>query len=163
MRAFAFSPATAGHCVGLLLAIALGPPGVVGAAVCNVPTVYPTLAAALADATCDPIVVATGTFTENPVVVRSVAIQGAGSASTAIAGWIQVRGAATVAAISSLEIDASAATANVCHASGLDVRGGSRVSGAGVVVVGIPTTTSGCGFFSDGFEGGTLAAWSASR
>lgn len=134
-----------------------------GAATCNVPAVYPTIAAALADATCNPIVVATGTFTESPVITRSVTLQGAGLARTTIAGWVQVRGAGTVAVVSALNIDASAASANLCRASGLDARGGARASGTELYVSGTPTPTAGCGFFSDGFESGSLLAWSASR
>lgn len=134
-----------------------------GAATCNVPAVYPTIAAALADATCNPIVVATGTFTENPVIARSVTLQGEGVARTTIAGWVQVRGAGTVAVVSALTIDATAASANLCRASGLDARGGARASGTELYVSGKPTPTAGCGFFSDGFESGNLTAWSASR
>ncbi|MCZ7650148.1 MAG: hypothetical protein M5U13_02875 [Thermoanaerobaculia bacterium] len=150
-----------GFGVGLALALAPQP---TTAAICNVPSVgYPTLAVALADPTCDPIQVAGGTFTESPAIARDVTIAGAGSGSTTIAGWVSVTGAATDAVLNALRIDATAASAPLCYASGLDVRGGATASGFDLVVVGRPTPTATCAFFADGFESGDLAAWSARR
>ena len=37
---------------------------------------------------------------------------------------------------------------------GLDARGGAQAAGSDLVVVGRPTPTASCGFFSDGFESG---------
>ena len=134
------------------------------AAICTVPSGgYPTLAAALNDSSCDPINVAAGTLTESPAIARDVTIAGAGSGSTTIAGWVSVTGAATDAVLDALRIDATAASATICHASGLDVRGGAKASGLDLVVVGRPTPTSACAFFADGFESGDTAAWSARR
>jgi hypothetical protein len=143
-----------------VLALAAAP---LGAALCNVPSVYPTLAAALADPSCDPIQVAAGTFPGSPAIARDVTITGAGSGSTTIAGWVSVTGAATDAVLDALRIDATAASATLCHASGLDVRGGAKASGVDLVVVGRPTPTSACAFFADGFESGDTTAWSARR
>ena len=133
------------------------------AATCNVPSVYPTIAAALADASCDPIQIAAGTYTGNLSIARDVTVNGAGSASTTIAGWIAVSGAATDAVLNSLRLDATAASASLCYASGLDVSGGARASGLDLIVVGKPTPTAGCGFFADGFESGDTARWSSKR
>lgn len=136
----------------------------VRAALCNVPSVgYPTIATALADATCDPIQIAAGTYATSLAIARDVTLSGAGSASTTIAGSVQVRGAATDAVLNALRIDATTASSALCYASGLDARGGAKASGVDLVVVGRPTPTSACGFFSDGFEGGDLSPWSARR
>ncbi|QQR76027.1 MAG: hypothetical protein IPJ17_10795 [Holophagales bacterium] len=150
--------------VGLQLLLTAAAPAAGPAAICNVPSVgYPTIAAALDDATCDPIQLAAGTIAENVAVSRSVSVVGSGSTATTLAGWLRVRGATTVLAIGSLRIDASAATADLCHASGLDARGGAQAAGSDLVVVGRPTPTASCGFFSDGFESGDLTPWSARR
>ena len=139
-------------------------PAPLAAAVCNVPTgSFPTIAAALANPACDPIQVAAGSFPESPAIARDVTITGAGSGSTTIAGWVSVTGAATDAVLDALRIDATAASATLCHASGLDVRGGAKASGVDLVVVGRPTPTSACAFFADGFESGDTTAWSARR
>ena len=130
-------------------------------AVCTVPSGgYPTIAAALADATCDPIQIAAGSYTTNLSITRDVTLTGAGSASTTIAGWVGVSGAATDAVLNALRIDATTATSSLCYASGLDVRGGAKAGGVDLVVVGRPTPITPCSPFSDGFETGDLSAWS---
>lgn len=149
---------------GVLLAALLPATASLPAAICNVPsTGYPTLAAALADPTCDPIQVASGTLSESPAIARDVTLAGTGSGSTTIAGWVRVTGAATDAVLNALRIDATGATAPLCYASGLDIRGGAKASGLDLVVVGRPTPTAACAFFADGFESGDTAAWSARR
>jgi hypothetical protein len=55
------------------------------AASCAVPSGYATINAALADTSCDPIIVAAGNYDEQLDITRSVTITGAGSASTTIA------------------------------------------------------------------------------
>jgi hypothetical protein len=132
-----------------------------GAAVCNVPSAYPTIAAALADPGCNPIQVAAGSFPESPAVVRAVTIAGAGSASTTIAGWVSVRGAATVLVLDALRIEAAGASAALCSANGLDVRGGAKASGSDLVVAGAPAPIAACRLFADGFETGDTTVWSA--
>lgn len=60
---------------------------------CNVPSgSYATIQAAINEPTCDTIIVAAGTYTENLVIGRSVIINGAGSASTIIDGNNTSRG-----------------------------------------------------------------------
>ncbi|HSQ28054.1 MAG TPA: right-handed parallel beta-helix repeat-containing protein, partial [Anaerolineales bacterium] len=49
------------------------------AATCNVPAVYATIQAAIDDPLCDTIVIQSGTFTENLLIPRNVAIIGAGT------------------------------------------------------------------------------------
>jgi cysteine-rich repeat protein len=56
------------------------------AVVCNVPSDRPTIQAAVNDGTCDPINVAADVYNENIVINRSLALYGAGSASTFING-----------------------------------------------------------------------------
>ncbi|GAB4422390.1 MAG: hypothetical protein Kow0031_00070 [Anaerolineae bacterium] len=60
--------------IGLLLSA-----GTARAVTCNVPAGYATVQAALDDSSCDTIVIAAGTFSENLVIRRSVAIEGAGT------------------------------------------------------------------------------------
>ncbi len=148
----------------LLAALVLAGARLGGAAICHVPSAsYPTITGALADATCDPIQIAAGALTENLEVSRSVSLVGGGSATSTLSGWVWVRGATTELTISGLRVDAAAASTGLCHASGLHVEGGARAAGADLVVVGRPTSTFPCGFFSDGFESGDLTPWSARR
>ncbi len=57
------------------------------AAACTVPSDnYPTIAAAVADSACDPILISAGTYTENLVIERPVTINGAGADSTTVDG-----------------------------------------------------------------------------
>ena len=148
----------------ILSALVLAGARLGGAAICQVPSAsYPTLTAALADATCDPIQIAAGTLAENVEVSRSVSLVGSGSATSTLTGWVWVRGATTELTISGLRVDATAASTGLCHASGLHVEGGAHAAGTDLVVVGRPTSTAPCGFFADGFESGDLTRWSARR
>ena len=71
--------------VGLLLVVLGAVP--VAAAPCLVPSsAYPTIQAAVNDATCNIINVAAGTYNENVVIDRKVMIGGAGEESTIIDG-----------------------------------------------------------------------------
>ena len=49
------------------------------AVTCNVPSGYATIQAAIDDVSCDTIVIAAGTYTENLTISRSVVIEGAGT------------------------------------------------------------------------------------
>ena len=101
------SPTVFSSTLAVVLVLAAQP---AAAALCNVPSVgYPTLAAALADPTCDPIQAAAGTYPGNLAIARDVTITGAGSGSTTIGGWVSVRGAATDLVLHGIRIDASAA------------------------------------------------------
>lgn len=55
-------------------------------AACAVPGAYATIQAAVNDPACDIVNVATGTFTENVVITRTVTIQGAGKLATIVSG-----------------------------------------------------------------------------
>ena len=156
------TPAAHAACLALSGLAALA--SIAEAATCAVPSAsYPTLAAALADPSCDPIQVAAGTYTTNLSIARDVTVNGAGSSSTTLAGWVSVNGATTDAVFNALRVDATAASTTLCGASGLDVRGGAKAGGLDLAVVGRPTSTAGCTLFADGFESGDLAPWSAQR
>jgi hypothetical protein len=130
------------------------------AATCNVPSgSYPTIAAALGDPACDPIQITAGVYTTNLFIARDVTLNGAGSGSTTIAGWVEVSGAATDAVLNALRIDASGANSALCDASDLDVRGGARASGIDLVVA-RPAPATACTLFADGFESGGSTRWS---
>ena len=131
------------------------------AATCNVPSgSYPTIAAALGDPACDPIQIAAGAYPTKLFIARDVTLDGAGSASTTIAGWVEVSGAATDAVINALRIDAAGASSALCDASDLDVRGGASASGSDLVVA-RPAPAGACTLFADGFESGGSTRWSA--
>ena len=63
------------------------------AAACTVPSdSYATIAEAVADPNCDPILISAGTYTENLVIERPVTIHGAGAISTTVDGRRRQRG-----------------------------------------------------------------------
>src|SRR3989442_1751580 len=71
--------------VGLLLVVLGAIP--VAATPCDVPSsAYPTIQAAVDDATCVIINVAAGTYTEHVVINRDVMIRGEGQESTVVDG-----------------------------------------------------------------------------
>jgi hypothetical protein len=71
--------------LGAAIVAALLLPAASGAATCAVPGDHATIAAAIADNSCDPINVAAGTYPEALDITRSVAIHGAGAGTTTIA------------------------------------------------------------------------------
>ncbi len=145
--------------LALLPALAAEP---LAAAICGVPSVaYPTILAALADPSCDPIQLAGSSFTESFTVARDVTITGAGSGSTRISGWAIVNGATTEAELGALRIDSLGADPPLCSGAGLDVRNGAEASGVDLVVVGGETPGGACLLFADAFELGDLSAWSS--
>jgi pectin methylesterase-like acyl-CoA thioesterase len=94
------------------------------AVTCNVPSgPYPTIAGALADPTCTTVQVAAGTYTESLQVTRDVTVQGAGSASTVVAGVLRASGPGVDVTLRTLRIDATAATTTSCAASALGAPG----------------------------------------
>lgn len=120
------------------------------AATCNVPSgSHPDIQTAVDDIGCDPIVVATGTFTEAVIVDRSLSLQGTGSALSFILGGVEVQ----------------AGTVNVTgfHISGpgepLQAHSGAEVSGLDLQIVSGGTTEP--PVFADGFDDGTTDAWDA--
>jgi len=148
--------------VGLALCAAAGlAAAAAGAAICIVPSGgYPTIASAIADPSCTEIDLGAATYVENLFLSRDLTLAGAGSASTTIAGWLEVSGAATDAVLNALRVDPAGAGSALCYASGLDVRGGARTSGTDLVVF-RPAPTAACTLFADGFESGGSARWSA--
>jgi nitrous oxidase accessory protein NosD len=134
--------------LSIVLVTALAAGGTIDAATCNVPSVsYPTIQTAVDVATCDPIVVAGGSYLEELVIDRSLTLQGAGSGSSFIQGGV--------------EVQAGTVTINGFHLSGtgeaLWSHTGAEVSGFDLQVVnGIIETP----FFADGFESGTAGEWS---
>lgn len=123
------------------------------AASCSVPSVqHPTLAAALADPQCSPIVLAAGVFAETVEIGRSVTVQGASSASTVIQG--QVRVVAGTVALNGLSIDTSGPDLRGRFTQALLADGAARVSGLDLRTVHRPL------LFGDGFESGSTSAWS---
>ena len=119
------------------------------AVTCNVPsTPYPTIQSALDDAACTEVILAAGVFDENPVVSRSMSVQGAGSSQTFVQGGI--------------EVSAGAVALSGLHVSGpgepLHAHSGAQVSGFDLVVINGVVEAP---LFSDGFESGDTTAWSA--
>ena len=136
-------------------------PAAADAAICAVPSSgYPTIASAIADMSCTEIDLGAATYVENVFLSRDLTLAGAGSASTTIAGWLEVSGTATDAVLNALRVDPSAASSALCYARGLDVRGGARTSGTDLVVF-RPASTAACTLFADGFESGGSTRWSA--
>jgi hypothetical protein len=144
----------------LALAVAAAP---AAAITCSVPSApYGTIASALADPTCTTVQVAAGTYVESLQATRDVTIQGAGSASTVVAGLLRASGPGVDVTLKSLRIDATASSATSCAPSALDVRLGAEViPGPDLDVRGHGTPIANCVLASDGFESGNLAAWLA--
>ncbi len=117
-------------------------------ATCNVPsTPHPTIQAAINDVACTEIVAATGTYTEAPVINRTLSIEGAGSSQSFIQGQVEVL-AGTVG-LTGLHISAAG--------EALWAHSGAETSGFDLIVV---NGLVGTPLFADGFEDGTTNAWS---
>jgi hypothetical protein len=117
------------------------------AATCNVPSApHPTIQEAIDDIGCTEIVVAAGTFTEAPVVARTLSVQGAGSGSTFVQGQVEV--SAGVVSLTGLNLAAPS--------EALWAHSGAEVSGFDLEVVNGFVETP---FFADGFESGGTGAW----
>lgn len=137
--------------LGILVVVTLaaGWASPVGAATCNVPSMpHPTIQAAIDDIGCTEIVVAAGTYTEAPVIGRTLSLQGAGSDQSFIQGQVGV--SAGVVQLTGLHV-AAASEALWAHS-------GAEVSGFDLEVVnGLAETP----LFADGFESGDTSLWSA--
>jgi len=142
----------------LLAALTLGPavvPSAQAAAPCHVPSsTYPTIQAAVNDATCATITVAAGTYTEVVTIRRNVTIRGKGQESTVIDG----SGRGPVVVITSSTVTISGVTIQNGEASSA---GGSGIFGGGIRNDGTLTVESstfannralrgGGGIFNDG-------------
>jgi hypothetical protein len=114
----------AGFAALLALALTAGPlTGSASAAACNVPGTKATVQEAIDDGSCDPIVVAAGTFNGSFVVNRGVTILGAGAGQTVLAGTT-----------GSTTFDADAGPGGTIAASGLTITHSPAATGAGVGV-----------------------------
>jgi hypothetical protein len=134
-------------------------------ATCNVPSAsYPTIGAAVLASACTTVQIAAGTYAEDVRIARDLAVQGAGSATTVIAGLFQVTGASTDVTLASLRVDGTSPGVAGCWSALLVAQGGAQVVAAPDVDVrnaGGPGT--GCRLLTSGFETGDLSAWSASQ
>lgn len=132
------------------------------AAPCPVPTIaHPTLGAAVRDVACTTIQLAAGTFAENVVLARDLAIEGAGSGFSILTGAIEVSGAASDVTLARLALDGAAAAVAGCWPSLLRATGGARLEASDDVSVTNSGSSSGvCRLFVDGFESAGMLAWS---
>lgn len=132
------------------------------ASLCSVPTIsHPTLGAAVRDVACTTIQLAAGSYPENVVVTRDVAIVGAGSGLSTVAGALEVSGVASDVTLARLAIDGTAASVAGCWTSLLRTTGGARLGADDDVVVTSSGLTNGaCRLFIDGFESAGTLAWS---
>ena len=139
--------------------VALGVSARAEAVVCPVPTgIHPTIQDAVDDIGCTEITLGIQVYTESVTIDRSLTISGVSSTSTAIAGRVAVVGSSTVFSLADLQVDGSHSSVAGCFVEALDVTGGARMSGSGIVVVNGDGTA--CVVFRDGFESGDTAAWS---
>lgn len=134
-----------------------------GGSLCNVPSPdHPTADAAVRDVACTTIHLAAGTYAENVTVQRGVAIEGAGSGLSIVAGALEVGGTTTVVGIARLTLDGSAEGVAGCWASLLAASSGAEIhSDDDVAVVNSGIASGPCRIFVDGFESAGALAWSA--
>jgi hypothetical protein len=122
---------------------------------CSVPGTHATVAAAVADASCDPVTVASGEFEASVVISRDLTLQGAGPDQTTLLAGLEQ----TV-----IEIGSSA----IVHLEGLKLTSpgsGSSLALAkqsgGTLTMSEVTVSS--SLFGDGFETGDTQGWSATN
>ena len=129
---------------------------------CSVPTIaHPTLGAAVRDVACTTIQLAVGSFPENVVLARDLAIEGAGSGLSLVAGPIEIVGAGSDVTLAGLSLDGTAAGVAGCWPSLLRTTGGARLEASEDVGVTNSGISSGaCRLFADGFESAGMLAWS---
>lgn len=140
--------------VVVVIVVATGAP----AAPCPVPTgSHPTIQDAVDDLACTDIVLGAQVYPESASVDRSLAITGAGPASTTIAGRLAINGGGVVVSVTEVTVDASHPSVAGCFGQAIDVGGGARMTGTNVV--GINGGGDACLIFGDGFEDGTTGAW----
>lgn len=145
-----------------LLLLAFLAPATLRGATCDVPTgSHPTLGAAVRDLACTTIQLAAGTFPENVVLARDLAIEGGGSALSIVTGTFEVSGAASGVTLAGLSLDGTAAGVAGCWTSLLRTTGGARLESIEDVRVTNSGISSGpCRLFADGFESAGMLAWS---
>ncbi len=101
---------------------------------CSVPSQHPTIQAAVDFPGCSSILVAPGVYTEVLEVDRSLTIEGAGPASSVLAGPLSVSGADTELSLESFGID----TTNLATSHAFQVTDGAAVYPAAIVVTPMP-------------------------
>ena len=129
---------------------------------CAVPSaLYPTLGAAVRDGACTLVQLAAGSFPENVVIARDLAVAGAGSAASSLHGNLTVTGAGNDVTLDALRVDGTAAGVAGCWPEILKASGGATIT-AGTELRVLNTATGGtaCRLFADGFESGGTLAWS---
>ena len=132
------------------------------ASTCPVPAAsHPTIGAALRDSACTTIELAAGTFVENILVARDVAIEGVDATATIVAGSTEVASASTEVSLARMAIDGTAPGVAGCWPSLLRATGGARVTvGDDVAVTNSGILSGSCRLFVDGFESAGMLAWS---
>lgn len=129
---------------------------------CSVPTIaHPTLGAAVRDFACTTIQLAAGSYPENVVVARDLAIAGAGAGLSLVAGPVEIVGAGSDVTLAGLSLDGTPAGVAGCWTSLLRATGGARVTADDDVAVANSGLANGpCRIFVDGFESAGMLAWS---
>ena len=136
--------------VGLILIASVSPGR---AEVCNVPSAsYPSIQSAVNVINCTEIVLASGNHFGAVTIGRTLTVQGAGSDTTTVLGKVTISGSETQATLKGLKI---AVGANDLPHDGLVVVGDAEVIPDDLVIASTDL------IFSDGFEWGNTAAWSA--
>jgi hypothetical protein len=144
------------------LGSALAAAGTAWGAVCPVPSAgHPTIDAAVRDPVCTTAQLAAGTFAESVEIARDLALAGAGSAASVVAGPVRVTGSSSDVTISALRVDTTGAGVAGCWPRALEATSGAELA-AGPDVEVLHTATGGgpCRLFKDGFESGGTLAWS---
>ncbi len=101
---------------------------------------------------------------ESVAVQRDAALQGAGSAVSAVDGFVAAAGATTDLTLAALTVDGTAPGVAGCWREALSLTSGARVATApDVVVLQTPTGGAACRLFADGFESGGVLAWSGHK
>lgn len=146
--------------IGLVGVVWIGSWMTAWAGPCSVPSgSHPTIQAAVDDLACTEIGLQGQVYEEAIVIGRSLAISGVSSATTVIVGQVRVEGGSSVVTMADLKVDASNAAAAGCFNNAVLADGGARLVGSNLAV--LNATGAACVLFSDGFEGGNTAAWSA--
>ena len=115
---------------------------------CTVPGDRPTIAAAVADAACDPIRLAAQGYFESPRVARSLSLLGAGQGSTTIWGRLQVEGAGVLVEVHGLTVYSGCSGPALAAGAGATLRSSDLLAAKSATAQCNAVTT----LFADGFE-----------
>jgi hypothetical protein len=149
--------------VALALGLLMGLATVAHAVPCAVPSAsYPTIGAAVRDGACTLVQLAAGSFPENVVITRDLALAGAGAAATSLHGSFIVSGTGNEVILEALTVDGTAVGVAGCWREVLSATGGATIAaGADLRVLNTAAGGTACRLFADGFESGGTSAWSA--